>query len=646
MRAPQRLLPLLAGLILVACSSDDGTGPEPAPTTTASATIQPKGGSLVVEAENGTSLKVTFPALAVTAATHVTLRSVDPPAGVKARFAIEPAGLDLNQAITFKVTYPDGKSPGAQDGLIFTSGEAIHVPAVVDAVNHTLTATLYHLGFDLPAPVALDAIAPLVLREDDNSEFIDVEAFECDFIRESLDNQILRAQAFVGAFPPSLATPLIQQYKAALLACLSPDSISAASAALNEYACSNVTSADAEATTSTINTADDLEKALGALVAAEGISETVGSTCSVQTESIDLVFDKFITAYHDRITAPGFTRSVSDWDDLWKELQTVLRVKALADEFEVFRAQQRIQNTLFPALYGIVREVASTACDEDEDNSFLLDLLKGGHPLHHPMTAVPEFPSFTGFTQSDVVDEVLTCGSSFLAEAKTSSNELLGTSEITSGTEGSVRAPAAGKLIITNHTLGHLCSSILTRGGLRVRAERQEQLPVVELGTLNTTLAVNIQSVIAALPAPTGGPATSFDVVIERDRNVCGIDEQGVKELARIHVDAQGFSGSMAGGWSGNCTSGAVSGTFAIVIGSNGEVTGTFDGSATGSITGTVSANGTFDATANGTAGGCSWQGTLNLDSGAVSVAGTWTCGGDCSGGFAGTGAPATARSR
>ena len=135
-------------------------------------------------------------------------------------------------------------------------------------------------------------------------------------------------------------------------------------------------------------------------------------------------------------------------------------------------------------------------------------------------------------------------------------------------------------------------------------------------------------------------------LVIERDRNVCGIGETGVIELARIHVDAQGFSGSMAGTWSGGCTSGAVSGSFAIVIGSNGEVTGNFDGSATGDITGTVSANGTFDATANGTAGGCSWQGILNLDSGAVSVAGTWTCGGNCSGGFAGTGAPVTASSR
>jgi hypothetical protein len=104
MRAPQRLLPLFVGLLLIACSSDDGTGPEPVPTTTASATIQPKGGSLFVEAENGTTLKVTFPALAVTTPTLVTLRAIDPPAGIQARLAIEHAGWDLNKAATFKVT--------------------------------------------------------------------------------------------------------------------------------------------------------------------------------------------------------------------------------------------------------------------------------------------------------------------------------------------------------------------------------------------------------------------------------------------------------------------------------------------------------------------------------------------------------------
>lgn len=641
MRAPQRLLPLFVGLLLIACSSDDGTGPEPGGSlpAEASATIQPKGGSLAVEAENGIQLRVTFPGLAVTTPTLVTLRAIDPPAGIKARFAIEPAGWDLNAPATFRITYPEGKTPGAHDGIVFTSGEPVHMPTTVDAANRTLTVTLYHLGFDLPAPVTAASLAPA-----STNEFIDVDAFECDFIREALDNQILRAQAFVGAFPPDLATPLIQEYKAALLSCLSPDSIAAASAILNEYACSNVTSADAEATTSTINTADDLEHALGVLVAAEGISEVVGSSCSVQTESIDLVFDKFITAYHDRITAPGFTRSVSDWDGLWRELQTVLRVKALADEFDVFRAQQRIQNTLFPALYGIVREVASAACEQDEENSFLLDLLQGGHPLGHPMTGIPQFPDFTGFTQSELVDEIQTCGSTFTAEARATTNELLGTSVIAGGDEGTVRAPNPGKVVIIDNTLGQTCNGIVSRTPIRVRAERPGQVPAVQLANLSGSLSVNIQTVIASLPEPVGGPETNFDLVVERDRNICGIGETGTIELARIHVNAEGFSGAMEGTWQGNCTSGLVSGTFSITIGSDGQVTGGFDGSATGSIEGTVSANGTFDATANGTAGGCSWQGNLNLDSGAVSVSGTWDCGAGCSGAFSGNGAPAVAR--
>lgn len=644
MRAPQRLLPLFVGLFLIACSSDDGTAPEPGGSlpATASATIQPKGGSLAVEAENGVSLRVTFPALAVTTPTLVTLRAVDPPAGIKARFAIEPAGWDLNQAAVFQVTYPDGKKPGAHDGIVFTSGESVHIPTTVDANNRTLTATLYHLGFDLPAPVA--ANAPQVILS--TNEFIDVDALECDFLREALDNQILRAQAFVGAFPPDLATPLIQEYKAALLSCLSPDSIAAASAILNAYACSNVTSADAQASSAVIESASDLERALGVLVAAEGISEVVGSSCSVQTESIDSVFEKFITYYHDRITAPGFTRSVSDWDSLWRELQTVLRVKALADEFEVFRAQQRIKETLLPALYGIVREVAGTACEEDEENSFLLDLLQGGHPLGHPMTAVPEFPSFTGFTQSDVIEEVHTCGSSFTAEAKTSTNDLLGTSNVDAGDEGSVRVTDAGKLVITDNTLGHTCNGIVSRLPIRVRAEVPEHLPVVQLGNLSGSLSVNIHTTLTSLPAPEEGELPSgFDIVIERDRSLCGVDEPGTIVLARIHVDAQGFVTQMSGTWSGGCPGGPVSGEFTIQILDNGDVTGGYGGSGSGEIIGHVNGSGTFDASANGTAGSCNWQGSVRLDNGMVTTSGSWGCPeSSCSGEFSGSGFQPTRR--
>lgn len=641
MRAPQRLLPLIAGLLLIACSgSDDSVSPEPGLGSTASATIPPRGGSLAVEAENGIAIRVTFPALAVTTPTLVTLRAVDPPAGVKARFMIEPAGWDLNKAVIFKVTYPDGKTPGTHDGIVFTSGESVHIPTTVDKANRTLTATLFHLGFDLPAPVTSSAaLAPM-----SDNEFIDVDELECDFLREALDNQILRAQAFVGAFPPDLATPLIQEYRAALLSCLSPDSIAAASAVLNEYACSNVNSADAQASSAVIESASDLERALGVLVAAEGISEVVGSSCSVQTESIDAVFEKFITYYHDRITAPGFTRSVSDWDSLWRELQTVLRVQALADEFEVFRAQQRIKETLFPALYAIVHEVANTACEEDEENSFLLDLLQGGHPLGHPMTAVPEFPSFTGLDQSEVITEVQTCGSSFTAEAKTSTNDVLGTSVVDAGHEGSVRVTTAGKLVITDNTLGHTCNGIVSRLPMRVRAEVPEHLPVVQLGNLSGSLSVNISTTLNALPAPEEGELPSnFDIIIERDRSVCGIDEPGSIMLARIHVDTQGFVTQMTGTWSGGCPGGPVSGDFTIQILDNGDVTGGFGGSASGDIIGHVNGSGTLDASANGTAGGCNWQGTVRLDNGIVSTSGSWGCPeSSCSGEFSGSGSQPT----
>jgi hypothetical protein len=61
MRVPQRILLLIALCCPIACSDDGGTGPDPGPVTNAFATIQPRGGSVAVENEDGISLTVTLP---------------------------------------------------------------------------------------------------------------------------------------------------------------------------------------------------------------------------------------------------------------------------------------------------------------------------------------------------------------------------------------------------------------------------------------------------------------------------------------------------------------------------------------------------------------------------------------------------------
>jgi len=637
MRAPQRLLPLFVGLFLIACSSDDGTGPEPEPITSSSVVIEPKGGSVSVENEAGFSLRLTFPGGALLTPVRVTLKAAAVPAGSKARFIVVPAGLDLNKPVTFTVKLPDGKTPGARDGLVFTSGEAIRVPTDVDPVNRTLTATLYHLGFDLPAPapLALDA-AP---RSDDDGEFIDVDAIECDFIREALDNQILRAQAFVGAFPPDLASPLILQYKTALAICTSPDSLAGATAALREYACSNINSAESQANSVQIQTAADLKQALGAVLAAEALSEVSGAGCSVQTETIETAFDEFLNAYIARINDPGFTRNFPTWDLLWKEIVKVVEVQALAEEFDVFRAKNKIKTELYPALYARIREVAGTACTNDENNEFLLDILTGGHNLAHPITASPGLPEFTGFTQADLIDEIHTCGGNMIAEAKSSANELLGSVTVNlSEEEGSLRVTSPGKIVLTSGVNSFTCGGIVTRPPIRVRAEIPGNLPVKQLGTLSNPLTVDVASTLSSLPQVGGTPPVAFDLVFERDREICNIAEPGVIELCRIHVDASGFVGHLDGTWGGECPSGTKNGTFECTLGADGSVTGTYAGDASGSITGTFSPNGEFLADANGTAGACTWTGTLTFSGPVIHVSGTWNCGAaDCSGGYSGS---------
>ena len=624
------------GVTSISCGGDDPAAPEPGPATEASRTIPPAGGAVTVVSENGTRLMVALPAGAVLEPTRVTLRSVSAPSGVRARFAIEPSGLDLLAPATFTLTLPEGASVDNSLRISFERSERVPVPTEVDVDTRTLRATLFHLGFgDLAAP-PVTSLRP-ASAADEGDEFINLEALECQLIEESLTDAILRAQAFVGAFPPDLATPLIQEYRAALLAC-GAASLGEQEAAMKTLACARADGAVLNAQVILVESAQDLKQSLGALLAAEGLVQVAGAECGVEASILETEFDEFLQAYLARINSPDFVASFPNWDALWRELVTCLEIAAMSQEFAVPEAETTIFQELFPALFVRLREVAREACDEDENNSFFLDILTGGHALGHAIAPFPEMPGFTGYPQAEVVDEMHRCGSSVLAEAKTNQNEVLDSASITLASQsGSVRVTEGGKIVVTSDIMSFLCNGIVSRPPIRVRAEIPNNLPVVQLGSLSGPMTINVASVLASLPQPGGEQARDFDIVLERDRSVCGIDAPGAIELCRISVNTEGFEGAMSGAWSGGCQSGGVSGTFSITVARDGTVSGTFDGSATGTISGTVTANGSFDASANGSAGGCTWSGTLSIAGGSLSGSGSWNCGdAGCSGVFSG----------
>ena len=623
---PARLWPVVAPLlafVAVLSCSDDGTAPVPDPQTSVTKTIPPTGGSIQLENEDGVSFRVTFPAGAILDGTSLTVRSVDAPSGVRARFSVEPAGLRLLVPATFTVTLPANMTFGNNLGLFFVNGDRVAVPTQANAGARTLTTTLHQLGFADPLVSSAAATSRL-----DSDSFIDVDAMECDIVRDALTDQILRAQAFSGPFPPDLASPLIQQYKVALLVCTSDDSVAAAGAQLREYACTNVTSATIQADVTPTTTIEDLRENLGALLAAEGMAQEFEADCHVQAATMESEFDEFLTAYVERINSPEFTRTFPTWNGLWQQNLVIVGLSALAQEYAVEGAVERINNEVFPALFARLHEVATAACDVEENNSFLLDIITGGFALGHPIIVAREVPSFSGLTADAVIDETLRCGSSLLVEAKASDNLLLGSTTVVIGEgTGSVRVTDNGKLVITDNMLGFTCNGIVSRPPIRVRAEVPAHLPIVQLGTLSGTTTINIASTLNALPEEEPGePADNFEIIIERDRNVCGIEAEGTIELARIHVNTTGFLGTMSGLWSGGCPGGPVNGTFSVQIHSDRTVTGQYDGHASGTIEGVVSSNGTFDASANGTAGACTWSGSLNLAGGTVNGSGSWNC--------------------
>jgi hypothetical protein len=275
--------------------------------------------------------------------------------------------------------------------------------------------------------------------------------------------------------------------------------------------------------------------------------------------------------------------------------------------------------------------VAAAACEEDENNGLLADILAGGHLLRHPIAPTPDMPSFTGFSQSELLDQLHRCGSTLTFEARSPQGDVIDTASISNGSAASITVIKDGRIFITDDLLAVMCGDVLARDVVRVFAEIPGTLPIAPLGEFNGDRTINVASVSTALP---GDAVTNFDLVFTRERSQCGIDNGGTQtiELYRVAVTVLGGAGSTAGTWEGLCTEGPLAGTYEATIDNDGNVTGTFAGSASGSITGTVNGDGTFNATASGSAGTCTWAGTVSGFGNSFTGSGTWGGCGSCSG--------------
>jgi len=626
------LRPILAtAVVLFLSCGDDSTSPPPSegPPTDVTEVVEPTGGSVSVGADGQARLTITIPEGAIVRPTSVRLRALEAPSGKIARFAFEPSGLLLLEPAAIVVTLPEGTAMSASLGFVFERSERIPVPVDLDVDARTITFHATHLGFgDLSA---FERAEPPASKTAAGEEFIDVEEIGCQFLQESLDLAILRAQAFVGAFPPDLASPLIQEYRAALLAC-GTDSLAGQIAAMEAIACNTAESATLNAQVVLVESATDLKTILGALVAAEGLVQLTGTDCSIEADIFETEFAEFLQAYVAHIESPGFIADFPTWDALWNELVTCLEVAGLAGAFGATEAETTIYTELFPALFARLHEVARDGCGENEDNTFYLDMLTGGHERNHPIAA-RELPPFSGLVEAELVDELHRCASAVGIESRTSQGTLLASGSVPlTSRQGEVRVTSDGRVNLTSDILNFLCGGVLLRPAITVRAEVPGMLPGVQLGALSGTFGVDIAAVVSALPQIEGEPPMSFDLVLERERSVCGVGSAGPIELCRLNVNTSGYVGEMEGVWSGGCPEGPLSGEFSITVGLDGTVTGTYTGSASGDITGNVALTGSLDAVASG--GPCDWTGTVSFSGGVFSGSGSWNCGGGCAGTF------------
>lgn len=360
----------LASLVL-GCSDNttepDDTGTPPPVGASVQATIPPDGGSLNAMTGDGIHVGLTFPPGALRLSETISLTLLEPSGESWLRFEVEPAGLELAEPASFRVTVPDG-TPMPTSSSLYLDGESgpVFHPSHID--GQTVEARVTMFGFDGPADETGEG------RNAPTSATGGVSPATCTALQAAAREA---AEIFFQVTDYTKAFAFYQAYQSLALAASCPPDTAEWVATSTALACSGYVAAKENADVTLTSNYDVLYDVLEPLViwasmAAAFDCPTFDGNAFVTT--MEQKYDQFITFYGSEVEAVD-VGDFSTYKKLREEAKELIRLWEQAEALGLQDQAQALAQSVFMPFMTALRAMAYGKCREDRDHYFLTKLI-------------------------------------------------------------------------------------------------------------------------------------------------------------------------------------------------------------------------------------------------------------------------------
>lgn len=537
--------PLLAlCLALVSCASGPEGPVDPGSAASSSARIGPAGGSVQVDGTDGARLVLEVPPGAALEFVDVFVRATDDPT----TFEVGPAGHRFHRELVLRISAPESVAPRA---VSFTyAGRRVSTEATHDGTDWV--ARSYYLGFPSPS-VARRAEGAAVTT-------LDLSEVDCSLVQQDLLLRFEVAKSWFAAgghatIVGEQLSALIAQLKLAKASCGDAIDVSALQDELGQIACEAYDDAITNANVVLApETPEELESTLTPILMAEAAKQETDATCGPSVEdALEGPFDAYLDLLTARVSSPSWAEDVP-WDTSWAELIVVAhRLWATSALFGLEGPEQRITEHVLPTMVARLHQGAFRICEEDNDQSYLVDVMSAGALRGHVLVAGGVLPGWAGVSTEAVTRDVAYCANELQVDVFDATVDQIASVQLGSGgVPGEELAavplgvPFDGFLDLTGPLRSFLCfdpSGGATAFGdevLVIRANGQtlgELLPSADGAFLTTPFDVSIAQVLQLLGLPEDEEGVEIELTITREGSACsGLYGESDFELFRLDL--------------------------------------------------------------------------------------------------------------
>jgi hypothetical protein len=438
MRSP--LLSLVCISLAVACTQPLPPDPAPAPGST---TITPSGGNVEARGAGGATLRLEFPAGAVSADVAVSVEPLSTSDGTLAAFRVKPAGARLQKPVTLRLTRP---GLPARAAFTWRVGDR-QLPLPSSLAGETLTATTRFLGAAVSSATPLSRARALETNPDGAD--LSVRVLDCESEAFQV-TQALSNAAHLEQFDE--AVRLGDQLEALRTTC-----VDLRIAQIEQRVCDDWAKVELEAQVVAVTAFEQFRSLTTRLLNARAMVQWAGAGCgSDVTRLLTAKFEQFSVFLETRLQ----TLERSSTTEILRELRRVFGIAAqcqlLALETSVCAA---FEARLYPLALNKLRLSVYTAC-QGETGAF------GVAGVLRLFAETPGLEEVSPYKQADLETDVMHCSSANNLQAIAFDNVPTETARASFASSPAptsepytlrLDVPRDGSLSITGRTVGQTC---------------------------------------------------------------------------------------------------------------------------------------------------------------------------------------------